>query len=174
MRILASFLVVIWAVPAPAATACDSPEHRQLDFWIGDWDVVIRSRKAPGSDEWSEQKGTQRIEAILGGCAISESFAAVGAPAPWAGRSYSMWQPALGKWRQTWVDDQGSYLAFTGGLEGGTMALYGEPTEKQGKKVRMRMVFLDVRPGSMRWEWQKTTDEKTWTAMMVIQYRRKR
>jgi hypothetical protein len=25
----------------------------------------------------------------------------------------------------------------------------------------------------MRWEWRRTTDEKTWTAMMVIQYRRK-
>ena len=44
-------------------------------------------------------------------------FTAEGPGQPWAGRSYSMWQPATGQWRQTWVDDSGSYLAFTGGLD---------------------------------------------------------
>ena len=174
MQMLVSFLVAVWAAPAPPGSACATPEHRQLDFWVGDWDVVVRSRTAPGKDEWQEQKGTQHIEAILGGCVISENFAAVGAPGPWAGKSYSMWQPAKKQWRQTWVDDQGSYLAFTGGVDKGTMALYGEPFQQNGKKIHMRMIWLDVRPESMRWEWQRTTDEKTWTAVMVIQYQRRK
>ena len=88
--------------PAAPSTACTSPEHRQLDFWIGDWDVRIRARAAPDKDVWGEAKGTQHVESILGGCAIAEHFTADGPPTPWAGKSYSMWQPKLGKWRQSW------------------------------------------------------------------------
>src|SRR4051812_29704320 len=104
--------------PAPAASgapppACTAPEYHQLDFWLGDWDVVVHARKSPDSDAWADAPGTQHVEKLLGGCAISESFTASGPGPAWAGRSYSSWQPApLGKWRQTWVDDQGSYLAF--------------------------------------------------------------
>lgn len=153
----------------PPSQACASPEHRQLDFWIGDWDLTVTA-------QGHEANGRQHVEAILGSCAIAESFTAEGPQQPWAGKSYSSWQPGLGKWRQTWVDDSGGYLAFTGGLEQGTMALYGEPrTGKDGKAFQMRMVFLDVTPAALRWEWQRSYDEwKTHTVMMTIAYRRRR
>jgi len=163
------------AAPTPAAEArpCAAPQHRQLDFWIGDWDLVIRVRRGPEADTWLQARGTQHIEPILGGCAISETFSADGPGDPWAGRSYSMWVPALGKWRQTWVDDQGEYLAFTGGVEHGVMTLVGEPRHKNGRTLRMRMVFLDVKPDSLRWEWQRDTGHSRWRPMMVIEYRRR-
>src|SRR5215510_14123883 len=109
------------ATTAPSP-ACATPEHRAFDFWIGDWDVAIRARQTPDGP-FGEARGTQHVESILGGCAISETFAAEGPGAPWAGRSYSSWQPKPGVWRQTWVDDSGSYLAFTGGMTGGVMTL---------------------------------------------------
>jgi len=166
------------AAPPPAAaghSSCSAPEYRQLDFWIGDWDVTIHARQSPTSDTWADAKGRQRVDAILGGCAISEDFRAEGPQQPWAGRSYSSWQPAAGKWRQTWVDDQGGYLAFTGGLEGGTMALYGEPrADPTGKPFQMRMIWLDVTRAALRWEWQRSYDEwKTSTVMMRIDYVRR-
>ncbi len=166
--------------PPPATTlatkpACASPEHRQLDFWIGDWDVRIRARQSPSSDEWGEAKGTQHVESILDGCAIAEHFAADGPKEPWAGKSYSVWQPQLGKWRQTWVDDGGSYLAFTGGIENGVMTLYGEPRTVKDLSVQMRMVFMDVTLDMLRWEWQRSTDGwQTFTVMMTIDYKRRR
>lgn len=180
-------LIVGCAKPAPPAApqptaapsttpsaACATPEHRQLDFWIGDWDVTIRARAAPDKDEWGEAKGTQRIESILGGCAISETFTAEGPQTPWAGRSYSSWQPQKKAWRQTWVDDQGSYLAFTGGVEDGVFTLHGEPRTVGDKTIEMRMVFLDVTATSLRWEWQRTEDGRaTWLTMMVIDYRKR-
>lgn len=168
------------ATPAYATTlavkpACASPEHRQLDFWIGDWDVTIRARQSPTSEAWGEARGTQRIEAILGGCAIAEHFAADGPTQPWAGKSYSVWQPKLGTWRQTWVDDGGSYLAFTGGIENGVMRLYGEPRTVDGASVQMRMVFEDVTADTLHWEWQRSIDDwKTFTVMMAIDYQRRR
>ena len=167
------------APAAPAASApskaCAAPEYRQFDFWIGDWDLVVHARSSPTSDQWAEARGHQHVEAILGGCAIAEHFAADGPQAPWAGASYSSWQPSSSQWRQTWVDDSGGYLAFRGGMEHGAMTLYGEPREVNGEHVQMRMVFLDVAPAALRWEWQRTTDAwETSTVMIAIDYTRKR
>lgn len=162
-------------VPPTPSKVCATAEHRQFDFWIGEWDVAIHLRTKPTDETWQDARGHQKIEAILGGCAISETFTADGPGEPWAGRSYSSWQAPLGKWRQTWVDDQGSYLALTGGLESGVMTLYGEPREHEGKTIQMRMVFLDVQPTSLRWEWQRTDDAwQTSATMMKIDYRRAR
>jgi hypothetical protein len=41
-------------VPETTALACAEPERRQLDFWVGDWDLVIRQRADPKTDEWKE------------------------------------------------------------------------------------------------------------------------
>jgi hypothetical protein len=177
MRFLWLCLIACTAAASPAApkpvAACATPEHRQLDFWIGDWDVAIRARQSPTS-EWGDAKGVQHVEAILGGCAIAETFTAAGPGTPWAGRSFSSWQPKAGKWRQTWVDDSGSYLAFVGGLEAGELTLYGEPRDQAGTTVQMRMVFQAVTPRSLHWEWQRTDDGwKTNQPMMKIDYTRR-
>ncbi len=162
--------------PAPVASASPSPacvaaEFRQFDFWIGTWDLVVKTRNDPQSP-WVEAPGVQRIEPILGGCAIAEHFTAEGPGVPWAGNSYSVWQPALGKWRQTWVDDQGGYLAFVGAVEDGAMTLYGEPVTRNGGVVEMRMTFLDVTADALRWEWQRKAADGTWAPQMIIEYRR--
>ena len=162
------------AAPAAIVAACSSADHRQLDFWIGDWDVKVRARTAPDKDEWGEAKGTQHIEPLLGGCAIAEHFTAEGPGTPWAGKSYSMWQPKLGKWRQSWVDDSGNFIALTGGVEAGVMTLYGEPREANGKPIQMRMVFQNVTKTSLHWEWQRTEDSwATNVPMMTIDYQRR-
>ena len=157
------------------SSVCAGPEYRQFDFWIGEWDLRIRTRKALGSAEWDEAAGTQRVETILSGCAIAEHFRGDGPGAPWAGESYSAWQPALHKWRQTWVDDQGGFLAFVGSVDEGVMTLRGEPTTTpKGATIHMRMVFLDVTPSALRWEWQRSVDDgASWDAQMIIHYRRR-
>jgi hypothetical protein len=190
MRMLALALVACGTPPAakpvtpksptkPAAVtpvaACASPEHRQFDFWIGDWDVAVHARTSLTSEEWVVARGRQRIESILGGCAISENFTAEGPKQPWAGRSFSSWQPTLGKWRQSWVDDSGGFIALTGGMEDGEMRLYGEPRTVKDVSFQMRMVFKDVTADSMRWEWQRSTDNwATSMATMTIDYARRR
>src|SRR5690349_2272168 len=113
------------AAPQTPSAACAAPEYRQFDFWDGDWELTVKARAAPDSDQWGEAQGHQHVESILGGCATAEHFAAEGPQQPWAGASYSSWQPTESKWRQTWVDDSGGYLTFEGGLEDGAMTLYG-------------------------------------------------
>jgi hypothetical protein len=156
--------------PSATTAACAEPERRQLDFWIGNWDLVIRQRADPKSDEWSEAKGTNSIRATLSGCAIEENFHGDGPGAPWAGRSFSTWEPLTRQWRQTWVDDSGSYLAFRGGPEGGGFVLLGEPKPDR----QMRMVFSQITPDSIFWTWERRSEGGSdWAPVMTIAYTRR-
>ena len=56
------------AVPAKA-DPCAAKESHQFDFWIGDWNVVDPAGKVAGHN---------RIEAILGGCALAEHWDGAG------------------------------------------------------------------------------------------------
>src|ERR1700712_1519074 len=50
--------------PAPKASSkCATPEHRQLDFWIGDWDAY--DVDAPG-----KVVARNRVDRILDGCVL--------------------------------------------------------------------------------------------------------
>jgi hypothetical protein len=162
--------LTVAAAPSPS---CAAPEFRQLDFWIGDWDVAVHARSSATATQWGDAKGHQHVEAILGGCAIAEHFRADGPPTPWAGASYSMWQPQLGKWRQTWVDDSAGFLVFKGGPEANGFVLYGEPKDVAGAKTQMRMVFSAITPTSLHWEWQQSSDGwATVAPLMQVDYRR--
>ena len=148
------------------AQGCDSPESHQLDFWIGDWQLAYTEDGKPG-------KSRNRITKILGGCVILEEFE--GPPGtPLVGRSLSMYDRASGRWKQTWVDNQGAYLDFTGGLEEGRMVLSRE-AQRDGRRFMQRMVFDEVTPDALRWRWQRSDDGgRSWSTQWEIAYRRAR
>jgi hypothetical protein len=164
--------------PASAPSACASPEARALDFWVGSWDVVIRSRQAPDSDAWGESRGTNDVKKTMNGCVVEEHFHADSAPGQpaWNGQSVSVYLPATKDWRQTWVDDQGNYLAFTGGpADGKSFVLLGEPKERNGAKFQMRMVFHDIEKDAFSWSWERgAVGGSVFSPMMTIRYTRRR
>ncbi len=150
------------AAQAPAPAGCDTPEARQLDFWVGDWEL-------------SYEGGTSRnrITKTLGGCVILEQF--TGAPGTKLdGTSVSTFDRASGLWRQVWVDNTGAWLDFTGGTDGGDRTFERELT-KDGKRIRQRMVFREVKADSLKWLWQRSDDGgATWKTTWAIDYRRAR
>jgi hypothetical protein len=150
---------------------CDDARSHELDFWVGDWNATIRTRKAPDSDEWSEAHGRNVITKTLGGCAIEERFEADGPESPWHGTSVSRWFESEAAWRQAWVDDQGSWLLFTGGRDAEGFVLTAAPRTKDGVVSQMRMVFRDITASSFMWRWERTTDAgASWRPMMTIAY----
>lgn len=166
----------LWVIPALGAAgspptpppACTGPEWKQLDFWIGEWDLTW-----PAHGPNPAGTGSNRIEKVLGGCVVEESFAASG-PSPLVGRSFSTYDPRTKSWRQTWVDNQGSYLDFTGGLEGGQMVLLRHGQNRQGHPQISRMVFVNVTRDSLDWRWERSEDGgKTWQLLWPIHYARK-
>ena len=139
---------------------CDSPESKQLDFWVGEWTA-----------SHSGGKGTSRITKILGGCVILEQF--TGAPgSKLDGHSVSTCDRLTKKWKQTWVDNTSAYLDFNGGMQDGKMMFWRE-AEDNGKKFMQRMIFQDVTKDRFKWLWQSSIDGgKTWKTTWNIVYTR--
>ena len=136
----------------------------ELDFWPGDWDAT-----------WDGGHGTNHIERAFGGRVLHERFFA--APEPDGtgalhGESWSVFDPARGLWRQTWVDDAGSYLDLVGDRVDGWFAFVRDAPEL-GDGGRQRMVFRDVEADRFRWTWELSEDVgETWEVRWAIDYRR--
>lgn len=81
------------AVPVMAQAAApgcsEDPAFHSLDFWHGEWQV----ENAAG-----ERIGTNRIEPVLGGCAIMEQWSSAD-----GNRGTSLFYRLDGEWRQVWV-----------------------------------------------------------------------
>ena len=95
----AAMLLLLGLVASPGDAAspapCASPEHRQFDFWIGDW----RIHKPDGSFA-----GINRITPEYGGCVIHERYVT---GKGYSGESLNIYDAARKVWHQTWVDDTG-------------------------------------------------------------------
>ena len=93
-RILVVFLLAAAAAAAqhsenPPPSCADLPLYTALDFWLGNWNVYSGDDLA----------GTNRIEKILGGCAIMEHWTGAG-----DGEGKSLFYvDDSGTWQQVWV-----------------------------------------------------------------------
>lgn len=147
--------------PAPAQKPCDSPVHRQFDFWVGEWDVTAKGKPA----------GTSVITRILGDCVIHEEWTGTG---PSRGRSFNVYDRATKQWVQTWVDNSGLLLTLRGGIRDGAMVLEGTRTDPQGKSVRDRITWTPNADGTVRQHWQASSDGgATWQDQFDGLYRRR-
>ena len=138
------------------------PEARQFDFWIGEWDVA-----------WGDDRhGANNITAVLDDAVILENFN--GQPGtPLVGMSVSVYNQALGKWQQTWVDNQGGYLDFVGEFNDGRMILQRHATI-EGQAVMQRMVWYNIAPDELDWNWERSDDQgRTWNTLWHIHYTRR-
>jgi hypothetical protein len=173
MRLIATIALLLTAqtgghagAQAAAPLPCDAPEFRQLDFWLGVWDV--RWDAAAGI---AAGHGTNRVTRTLGDCVIQESFDGGPTTGNLIGQSLSTYHLPLKRWRQTWVDNQGGYFALVGGPEGNGFVLVSSRL-KDDVPVQ-RMVFEEIQSDSLTWRWQKTTDGgKSWSDQWVIYYTR--
>lgn len=159
--ILLCLVSVVPAIAQQPQRPCDAPEARQLDFWLGDWDLT-----------WQGGHGTNKITRILDGCVIQESFRMVEG-GNLVGHSVSSYDPRTKLWKQTWVDNTGTYLDFEGEFDGETMTL-GREFTRGGQTVKQRMVFRDITEDAFTWDWQSSTDGgQTWKTNWQIAYKRR-
>jgi len=144
------------------AKPCATPEHRQFDFWVGDWDVTTPDGKPAGHN---------LIEPILGGCALKESW--TGARGM-SGSSYNAYDRQKQQWHQTWVDDNGSVLQLDGRFAGGKMVLSGETRDTGGTRVLNRITWNETEPGLVRQLWETSSDGgKSWSVAFDGRYRKR-
>jgi hypothetical protein len=153
------------ATPAAPTFGCKAPEHRQFDFWVGDWEV-----RTPNGT----RAGENRIEAILDGCVVKEHW--VGARGG-AGESFNRYDAASRKWEQTWVDNGGNTLLLAGELTDGAMLLTGTTKRPDGGTMlhRVRWSLIDGDADRLRQLWETSSDGgASWTVSFDGRYQRKK
>ena len=100
------------------------PEYRQLDFWVGEWEVYGGTQKA----------GDSRIQLILKDCVVLENWAGTTGD---SGKSFNKYNSVTKKWEQFWVSDTGSTQHFTGELVDGEMRyVLQQPLRSGGTLIR--------------------------------------
>jgi hypothetical protein len=137
----------------------------QFDFWLGKWDLT-----------WGENgRGRNVISKILDGRVVQEQFTSLpdDESQPFVGMSLSVFNPQADQWQQTWVDNQGGYLDFTGGLTGDKMIL-SRQTTIEGQPVQQRMVWHNIQAGTLDWSWERSDDDgRNWKVLWAIHYQRR-
>jgi hypothetical protein len=152
----------MWASSIVSAqAACDAPERRQFDFWLGAWRV----------DGAKGLAGHNRIESIEDGCALLEHWRGTGGG---SGTSLNVYDPVARRWLQTWVDRDGTVLRLAGGWNGTAMVLEGSlPDPATGAAVAQRISWTPAADGSLRQHWQaREPGVAEWRTVFDGNYRR--
>jgi len=151
-----------------AANPCTAPQQKELEFWVGEWDLTW-----PGATQGQLDHGTNSIHRLLDSCVVQENFSG-GDAMHLRGMSVSLFDTHAGKWKQTWVDNEGGYLDFVGEFKDGQMILARDAVRPDGTRVIQRMVFKNITANQFDWNWEASNDGgKTWEVMWPIHYKRK-
>ncbi|MDX1394923.1 MAG: hypothetical protein R3195_11040 [Gemmatimonadota bacterium] len=153
--------------PARQAASCaDTPGFSTLDFWVGEWDVLVGE----------EVVGANTIEKILDGCAVMEHWVdATGAE----GKSLFFYHPVTDTWKQVWVTESATQV---GGLkektliatfDDGGVRFQGEiPTPDVGS-ILDRTTLTPNPDGTVRQLIEISRDGESWQTSFDAVYRRR-
>lgn len=145
-------MLLAWLLPASAGAACESPEQRAFDFWLGAWIVTA----ADGS-----RAGRNEIRSVQDGCVLLEQW--TGAQGG-TGMSMNFYDPAAGRWRQVWASP-GTQIDIRGGPVGAGMVLEGTITYlEDGRSHGFRGTWTPLPDGRVRQFFEEAAEPGRWTA----------
>ncbi len=144
-------------------TCCDE-QHQQFDFWLGDWVVYQKGRMA----------GFNKIVKIEDGCVIRENWKST--ESAYTGTSYNFYDKLDKKWKQIWIDNQGTVVELSGNRVGNKMILTSkEKTDENGKRFINRITWTNNSDGTVRQQWDQSEDGGvTYTTLFDGLYRRRK
>jgi len=150
------------SAPSPPP-ACTGPEHRQFDFWIGEWDVYPTGKP--------KLVARSLIEKLYGGCVVRENWMPLTGT---AGGSLNHYDRDEGRWHQTWMDASNARVVFEGGLTGGKMVLSGfwKDANGPGQHGLVRMTYSRLDKGVVRQFGEISTDHGlSWSPFFDFTYK---
>ena len=145
----------------PCKDAQANPEYRQLDFWVGEWNVFSGKQKV----------GESSVRLILKDCVVYENWSGLQGG---DGKSFNKYDPVAHRWDQFWVSDSGTTNYFKGSLVDGAMRyVYERPTPSGGTLIR-HLTFSKLPDGNVRQLSERSTDAgKTWATEYDFVYVKK-
>lgn len=138
----------------PVSRDCATPEHRQLDFWIGDWDTF--ESDAPGGASIARA----RVKSIAQGCALHELYEQNDGL---IGESILSYDSVHKRWQQTWVTNRGALMVIVGTFVDGALVLQGDVRLKDGTSVLQRITWKAQGMGVRESAVLSRDGGKTWT-----------
>jgi hypothetical protein len=112
---LTSFIIILITLSFSSAAQkdpcnCCSDQHKQFDFWVGEWEVY---------DHRDTLVGKNTILKLQGNCLLQENWTSK----TMTGTSYNWYNQTDSTWNQVWVDNQGYQLELKGKFRNGRMVM---------------------------------------------------
>ncbi len=145
---------------------CCTENHRQFDFWIGDWEV---------RDSTGNFLGTNKIELIQDSCVLQENW--IGAQGL-TGTSLSFYNRRTKLWHQTWVDKSGGVILMKGEPQQNKVVMLTDkfyPKEdNKSVYIQNKTTWYPLDDGRVHHIWEQTKDGgKTWNVVFDGYYQKK-
>lgn len=141
---------------------CSGPEHRQFDFWVGDWDTFE-------TNDANAVVARTRVDVILGTCVLREVYEGADGL---SGESFSIYDPERKLWSHTWVTNRGQLVVLEGRREGDRMVLSGSELTAGGRK-HLRAVWQPAEGGVREIAEISTDQGRSWAPLFDIVFRRR-
>jgi hypothetical protein len=136
------------------------PEHKQLDYFVGDWAATTTMWMDPKAPP-EKTEGKSHAESLYGGRYVEMHYQGTYQGQPFTGEGFFGFDNVKGKFFNTWIDSMstGFWLAW-GSYDAAskTYTFHGEMDDpmKAGMKVAVRQLFHVVDPSHYTFEWYET------------------
>ena len=142
--------------------ACCSSNHKNFDFWVGDWEVF----NAEGV-----KIGENLVEKLEDNCIVSENWTGVNGN---SGKSFNYYQPIDSTWNQLWISNTGNILKLKGHAEIDKMILLSDLQQNEKGSFFNRITWTKNNDGTVTqlWEILNSDQQAVKTAFKGI-YKRK-
>ncbi len=151
--------------PNPAAPA----GLAQLDWIMGEWDLVSKSKQRDGS--YSSHKANSKVYYALDGFAIMDEFRALDDQnqVVFRGVSFRTFVPATGKWSIKWVmANESGMTDIVAEFKDGTLVMEGKGTDGFGPFLE-KAVYFDISEDHYSFKLDRSYDGgQTWIEGMNL------
>jgi hypothetical protein len=156
-----ALLSIAFTPPVPQMPMrCDAPQYRQLDFWVGDWNVTSSGKHA----------GTNQVTQEESGCLVHEHWSGA---AGGTGQSFNFYDRTDDRWHQVWVSSTGTTLFLSGQYADGKLVYVGVAPGPNGAPSQQRLTFFHNADDTVRQLWETSSDRKQWQTVFDGLYVRK-
>ena len=183
VRVAATLLLSLFFVAQAIAkeNVCIEDEHRQFDFWLGDWQI---EQKFPQPDgEVVTLEATTSVSLAAGGCALVEHWSGdvlfywegMQTPAPMRGLSVRYFNPDDSRWHILWFDSRARSFGvpFIGRFDDAGSGEFVASRQTPQGEVNTRIAFWQPEPGRVRWELAAANATGEWRLLWAMNMRRR-
>lgn len=145
-------------------TCSTNPASRQLDYWLGDWNIT-----GPGASA----SATSRVYLALDKCMVIESW---DGGRGHKGENMFAYSPDDKSWHGLFADNQGRVHVFVDGkVAPGAAEFSGPSRDPNGDTVLNRVRIVSTGPDKVEQVWEKSSDKgATWKTEFRGEYSRRK